>query len=106
VKTLTVVFLFFAVFLMTGCDDSGTNTSSATLTGTAHVLGNTTPVPGATVNAQGRTTQTDNNGNFRIDNLAPGSTTVTITKAGFKVFTATVDLPAGSIHFSFAIEPE
>jgi hypothetical protein len=100
---LGLIVILLALFA--ACD-SGTNSSRAILTGRAHVLGETTAVPGATVSAQGRTTQTDANGNFRLDDLTPGSTAVTITKTGFQVFNTVVDLPVGSINFSFAIEPE
>ena len=104
---MKIVFLLFIVLaLFTGCDDNGTNSSRALLTGRAHVLGESTAVPDATVTAQGRSTLTDAGGNFRLEDLAPGPTMVTITKAGFKPFFTTVDLPVGSINFSFAIEPE
>ena len=104
---MRVLFIFIILLaLFTACDDNGTNSSRAILTGRAHVLGESTAVPGATVVAQGRSTVTDANGDFRLDDLTPGTTTVTITKAGFKPFSAAVNLPVGSINFSFAIEPE
>lgn len=102
-KVILISIILLAA--LTACD-SGTDSSRAILVGRAHVLGETTAVPGATVTAQGRTTVTDANGNFRFDDLTPGSTTITITKTGFKLFTTTVDLPQGSINFSFAIEPD
>jgi hypothetical protein len=105
-KIVSAFISILLLALLAACGDNGTNSSRAILTGRAHVLGESTAVPGATVSAQGRSTQTDNDGNFRLDDLTPGSTTVTITKAGFKPFAAAVDLPVGSTNFSFAIEPE
>ena len=77
-KIVSAFISILLLALLAACGDNGTNSSRAILTGRAHVLGESTAVPGATVSAQGRSTQTDNDGNFRLDDLTPGSTTVTI----------------------------
>jgi hypothetical protein len=79
--------------------------TTATLTGTVHIQGGTTAVAGAAVSAQGASTTTDARGDFALTNLAPGQTTVSLTRDGYRATAIGVTLVVGNNHFSIAMEP-
>lgn len=111
-KLFTIGLLIGVVLLLFGCGgDTGTGPSGSILSGRTQILNDGSPlapvaVAGATVTAQGRTATTDANGDFRIEDLTPGPTTITITKTGFREFITTTDLPAGISFIIFAMELE
>lgn len=96
---------FLLAMMMVGCSDSSTDSGSADLFGTVHILGGTTLVSDVAVTTQGKSTTTDANGNFTLRNLQTGPTAVILMKQGFISATITVDLVPGANSFSIAIEP-
>jgi|GEM_PF-5826516 len=64
-----------------------------------------TPIPGVKVAAQNLTTITDDNGQYRIDNLTSGSTIVTATRTGFQDFRQTVVLTVGDNALAIQMTP-
>lgn len=77
----------------------------ALLLGRVHVVPNGPGIVGATVNTQGRTTFTVADGNFNLPHLALGSTTVTLTAAGYRTATLQLTLVEGNNSFSLGMEP-
>jgi len=109
-KLFTIVLSIGIVLVLFGCGgDTSTGSSDSILSGRAQILNDGSPlapvpVAGAIVTVQGRTATTDATGNFRIEDLTPGPTTITITKTGFREFIANTDLPAGASFMVFAME--
>lgn len=92
--------------VMIGCSgDSSTNSGTANLTGSVHVLGGTTVVSDVAVSAQWKSTTTDATGHFELRSLQPGQTAVVLMKQGFISATINVNLVPGANSFSIAIQP-
>jgi hypothetical protein len=58
-----------------GTGGDGNNTTTGSVTGTCYIMNNSgkTAVPGLAVTVGNNRTETDNNGNFRVSGLAPGT---------------------------------
>ncbi|HVT01831.1 MAG TPA: carboxypeptidase regulatory-like domain-containing protein [Thermoanaerobaculia bacterium] len=87
------------VSLLSGANnfDIGLTPSTATganLSGLVSTLDGL-PIPGVTISAQSRTSISDDNGQYTITSLTPGSTIVTAQKTGFQDSRQTVTLVAG-----------
>lgn len=90
------VVVAFAVLLVPGLRSLQAQTQNGTITGTVQDAGGSVLVSARiTVDPTGRQAATDEQGQFRISNLPPGSYTVTASYVGFTNFTATVTVPAG-----------
>ncbi len=63
------------------------------------------PLPGASVIAGERGTATDNNGNFKLANLKPGTTVVIVRFTGYQNFQQTVNVGAGDIKMKVSLKP-
>lgn len=73
---------------------TSTNPTGANVSGLVTTLDGI-PIPGVTISAQGLSSISDENGQYAIVNLTPGSTIITAQKSGFQDFRQTVTLTAG-----------
>lgn len=102
-----VCFAGFCTLLLNGCGGGSSPTAPVTalLNGNVHVIPTGPPIAEASVTLQGRTTITAANGNFTFSDLAPGTTSVVLSKTGFRTANLTITLVAGENFHSLGMEP-
>jgi TonB-dependent receptor len=92
-RHLTILFVILAIF---SAQAARAQTNKGAVAG--HVTDTSGSVlQGAAIELQptGRTVASDQQGGYYLNNLAPGTYTITVTYLGFALFTKTVDITAG-----------
>jgi len=104
-----IVACIMTVCAMTACGGSPTQPGAATmatLRGAVHLIPTGPPIADVAVMVQGKSAVTAADGAFTLTGLAPGQTSVTLTRQGYQRADVQLTLVPGDNFFSLGIAPQ